>query len=410
MLRRTTNAIREARDQSPVVQATTAFGSTAENGEVRLQQSPDRGCISTAGLNPPSRAAEPFQAQLDQHDSYVYGLRVSANLEPIDLASLASGEAEFVEELEQDLTGAFPEGAGAVSSGERTPTADTGLSHVRAEVKEAVLQLVPTGSVGPDASATIQVVLDQNEALRDRVGALEKSRSCSVTSAHTAIEGTGDTSNAADSSGPGGSALVQSSLTQHATAGGRFVGLGEGEVPGLSPAAGVLFGGSSQAIAASAPKVRAFSSGGKGSVPASKSLQGSRASQNGVPSGKVQHALLSPALSASSLVATFGQGDMSGSAAVVGSLLGTGSVAGPQAGHMRNMSTVPAIRKSAPPGNLSGPASGSLRLSRGQPIAPSPCNGSSGASQWCAGAGVSFLESWLFYKYLAVLCRLINYL
>ena len=78
MLRRTTNAIREARDQSPVVPATTAFGSTAENGEVRLQQSPDRDSISTAGLNQPSRAAEPFQVQLDQHDSYVYGLRVSA--------------------------------------------------------------------------------------------------------------------------------------------------------------------------------------------------------------------------------------------------------------------------------------------------------------------------------------------
>ena len=266
MLRRTTNAIREARDQSSVVPATTAFGSTSENGEVRLQQSPDRDSISTAGLNQPSRAAEPFQAQLDQHDSYVYGLRVSANPEPIDLARLASGEAEFVEELEQDLTGAFPEGAGAVASGERMPTADTGLSHVRAEVKEAVLQLAQTGSLRPDASATIQVLLDQNEALQDRVGALDKSRSGSVTSAHTAIEGTGDTSNAADSSGPGGSALVQSSLKHHATAGGRFVGLREGEAPGLAPAAGVLFGGSSQAIAASAPKVTAFSSGGKGSV------------------------------------------------------------------------------------------------------------------------------------------------
>ena len=108
-----------------------------------------------------------------------------AHPEPIDLARLASGQAEFVEELEQDLTGAFPEGAGAVSSGELMPTADTGLSQVRAEVKDAVLQLVQTGSLGPDASAIIQVLLDQNEALHDRVGALEKSRSGSVTSTHS---------------------------------------------------------------------------------------------------------------------------------------------------------------------------------------------------------------------------------
>ena len=156
--------------------------------------------------------------------------------------------------------------------------------------------------------------------MQGRIEALEKSRSGSVTSAHTAIEGTGDTSNAADSSGPGGSALVQSGLIQHATTGSRLVCLREGEVPGLSPTAGMLFGGSTQAFAASAPKVRAFSSGGTGSIPASKSLQGSRASQNGVPSSQVKHGLLSPVLSGSSLVATFGQGDMSGSAAAVGSL------------------------------------------------------------------------------------------
>ena len=173
-----------------------------------------------------------------------------------------------------------------MSSGERLPTADRGSSQVRTEVKEAVRQLAQTGSFAPVASAITHVLLDQNEALQERAGALEKSRSGSVTSAHTAIEGTGDTGNAADSSGPGGSALVQSGLTQHATAGGRLVGLREGEAPGLSPAAGVLFGRSSQAIASSTPKVRAFSSDGKGSIPASKSLQGSRASQNGVPSSR----------------------------------------------------------------------------------------------------------------------------
>ena len=92
---------------------------------------------------------------LNRFKSYVYGLRVSANPEPIDLARLASGEAEFVEEVEQDLTGAFPEGAGAVSSGEHLPIADTGLSQVRAEVKDVVRQLAQTGSLAPHASAII---------------------------------------------------------------------------------------------------------------------------------------------------------------------------------------------------------------------------------------------------------------
>ena len=105
MLRRTTTAIREAREQSPVIPASAAFGSVAENREARLQQSPDRDSISKAGRNQPSRVAESFQVQLDQPESYVYGLRVSANPDPIDLARLASREAE-------DLTGAFSEGAG----------------------------------------------------------------------------------------------------------------------------------------------------------------------------------------------------------------------------------------------------------------------------------------------------------
>ena len=183
------------------------------------------------------------------------------------------------------------------------------------------------------------------------------------------------------SSGSGGSALVQSGLTQHATAAGRLVGLREGEVAGLSPTAGGLLGGSSQVLAASAPNVRAFGVGGKGSILAPKRLQESRASQNGVPSSQVKHGLLSPVLSGSSLVRTFGQEDMTGNAADVGSLLGAGSVTGQQAGYMRNMSTAPAISNPVPPGNLSDPANDSLKLSRGHPIAPSPCNGNSDASQ-----------------------------
>ena len=313
MLRRTTNAVREAREQSPVVPATTALGSTAENGGVRLQQSPDGDSISTAGLNQPSRAAEPFQTQLDQNDSYVYGLRVGASPEPIDLARLASGEAELVEGLEQDLTGAFPEGAGAGSSGERLPSADTGISQVRAEVHEAVLQLVQTRSLGPDASAIIQVLLDQNEALHDRVGALEKSRSGSVTS----VEGTGDT---ADSSGPGGSALVQSGLIQHVTAGGRLVGLREGDAPGLSPAAGALFGSSSQAIATSAPQVRLLVRAVKDPYLPLKVFKGL---------GLAKKVSLAVKVSMVSSVPC-----SNGSAAVVDSLLVAGSAAGPQAGHM----------------------------------------------------------------------------
>ena len=86
---------------------------------------------------------------------------------------------------------------------------------------------------------------------------------------------------------------------------------------GLSPAAGVLFGSSSQAIATNASKARAFSSGGKGSIPAPKSLQGSRASQNSVPTSQSKHGLLSPVLFGPPFVATFGQEGMSGSAAVI---------------------------------------------------------------------------------------------
>ena len=66
-----------------------AFGNTAENGGIRLQQTPDRDSISRAALNQPSCMAEPFQVQLDQAESYVYGLRVDPESQPIDLAHLA---------------------------------------------------------------------------------------------------------------------------------------------------------------------------------------------------------------------------------------------------------------------------------------------------------------------------------
>ena len=88
----------------------------------------------------------------------------------------------------------------------------------------------------------LQVLLNQREALHARIVHLEKSRSGSVISAHTAIEGSGDAGIAANSSRPGGSTLAQSVVKPHALTGGQQVGAGEiGAVSALSSAAGVLF-------------------------------------------------------------------------------------------------------------------------------------------------------------------------
>ena len=120
----------------------------------------------------------------------------------------------------------------------------------------------------------LQVLLNQREALHARIVHLEKFRSGSVISAHTAIEGSGDAGIAANSSRPGGSTLAQSVVKPHALTGGQQVGAGEiGAVSALSSAAGVLFGGSSQLAAVSKPQFGISSVGGKGSIPAPKSLQ-----------------------------------------------------------------------------------------------------------------------------------------
>ena len=115
----------------------------------------------------------------------------------------------------------------------------------------AVLQMAQSGAIPGDASAILQLLLNLNEALQERVASLKKSRPASVISAHTALEGVDDAANAADSSRPGGSALVQSVLGPQAQTGGHAVGGAEGQRPSfVSPAAGVLFIGSSPAVVA----------------------------------------------------------------------------------------------------------------------------------------------------------------
>ena len=125
MLRRTTSAAaREGRAISP--------GATVGRDSGVLQQSPDRYIISTAGLNQVHRMAEQLQGlQLDQPEDQIYGLRVSADQVPVDLARLASGNAELFEGPEQNLTGAFPEGAETVRNPERDTGAAVGLPHAQ---------------------------------------------------------------------------------------------------------------------------------------------------------------------------------------------------------------------------------------------------------------------------------------
>ena len=60
-----------------------------------------------------------------------------------------------------------------------------------------------------DASVLLQLLLDQNDALQERVVNLEKSRTASAISAHTALEAADNDGNAADGSQPGGLPLAQ---------------------------------------------------------------------------------------------------------------------------------------------------------------------------------------------------------
>ena len=168
----------------------------------------------------------------------------------------------------------------------------------------------------------------------------------------TALEGTGDTVNAADSSRPGGSALVQSVLGPQVPTGGQLVGLREGRMPGfVSPAAGVLFSGSSQLVVNDKPQFGTSTVGGNGSIPAPKSLQDPGVSRSGIPkSGHVQHGFLGPVLSGSALAVGSGQVDVRESAAVdVGSTVGLGSVSGRQVGRTGSESATFASGIPVPP-------------------------------------------------------------
>ena len=127
----------------------------------------------------------------------------------LDLSRLASGDAELIVGLEQDLSGAFPESATTVGQLGSTKNAGVGLPHAQASVRTAVQQMAQSGAVTGDASTISKLLLDQNETLQERVASLEKSRPASVISAHTALEGAEDTANAADSSRPGGLVLAQ---------------------------------------------------------------------------------------------------------------------------------------------------------------------------------------------------------
>ena len=248
MLRRATSAAaREGRAISP---------SATVGRDSGVKQSPDRDRISTAGLNQVNRVAEQVQdLQLDQPENQVYGLRVSADQVPVDLARLASGDVELFEGPEQDLTGAFPEGAETVRNPEPATGADMGLPHAQVNVRDLAQQIAQSGPITAEAGTLLQLLLDQHEALQESVVRLEKSRSGSVISAHIAIEGTGDVGIAAHSSRPGGSTLAQSVVRPHALTGGQHEGLGEiGAASTISSTAGVLFGGSSQLVAASKPQ------------------------------------------------------------------------------------------------------------------------------------------------------------
>ena len=160
MLRITTSAAaREGRAISP--------SATVGRNSGVLQQSPDRDRISTAGLNQVNRVAEQVQdLQFDQPENQVYGLRVSADQVPVDLARLASGDVELFGGPEQ-LTGAFPEGAETVRNPEpATTVANTGLPHAQVNVRDLAQQIAQSGPITAEAGTLLQLLLDQHERCR----------------------------------------------------------------------------------------------------------------------------------------------------------------------------------------------------------------------------------------------------
>ena len=115
--------------------------------------------------------------QLDQPESQGFGLCVSADHVQADLAHLASGDAELFGGQEQDLTGAFPEGAETVRNSGRTNVADMGLPHARVNVRDVAQQIAQSGPMTAETGALLQLLVDQHEALQERVVHLEESRS-----------------------------------------------------------------------------------------------------------------------------------------------------------------------------------------------------------------------------------------
>ena len=145
VLRRTTSAaVREIR-------ALSASATVGRDSGV-VQQSPDRDSISTAGLNEVRLVADQFQGlQLDQPESQVYGLRVSADHVPVDLARLASGDAELFEG--QELDWCFSGGAETVRNSERTNVADMGLPHAQVNARDVAQQSAQSGPMTAETGA-----------------------------------------------------------------------------------------------------------------------------------------------------------------------------------------------------------------------------------------------------------------
>ena len=179
-----------------------------------------------------------------------------------------------------------------------------------------------------DASALFQLLLDQNEALQERVTSQEKSRPASVISAHTALEGADDAVNAADSSQPGGLALSQLVLGPKAHIGGHPVGRDEG------------------------PQFGTSRGGGNGSMPTPESLEDPELAEVAFLRVIMLRVLSGPMPAARS-----GEVDERESAAVErGSAVRPGSVSGPQVWHTGSGSATFAGGNAVPSARVVDPA------------------------------------------------------
>ena len=78
--------------------------------------------------------------------------------------------------LEQDLSRTFPESKATVRQPKSTSNAGASLTSAQLAARMAVLQLTQSGAMSKDASAILQLLLNQNDALQQRVASLEKLR------------------------------------------------------------------------------------------------------------------------------------------------------------------------------------------------------------------------------------------